>query len=162
MLMLKPQTYGKRYNITGGDCYTDEGYVDTFADILERDVEKVFIPPSLMDDLYAGKVAMGSERMKTLIDTRSAHDPKEVARFQVSRLIQRLAPNLHHWNRSLFFSTERLRQDTGWEPEYTFRGAVEQTWNWMKAEGLDRTLDFDFSFEDDLLAEIAKRAQGAA
>jgi hypothetical protein len=34
---------------------------------------------------------------------------------------------------------------------------VEQTWDWMQAEGLDRSLEFDFGFEDDLLAEIDKR-----
>jgi nucleoside-diphosphate-sugar epimerase len=162
MLMLKPQTYGKRYNVTGGDYYTDEGYVDTFASILERDVEKVFIPRDLMDDLYAGKVKLGGGNMKALNNTRTRHDARWNALFQVSRLIQRLAPNLHHWNRSVFFGIERLKQDTGWLPEYTFRGAVEQTWDWMQAEGLDKSLDFDFGFEDDLLAGIERRAGGVA
>jgi len=157
MLMQEPRTYGKRYNITGGDCYTDEGYVDTFASIVDRAPEKVFIPPDLMDDLYAGNVAMGGGVMKALIDTRTKYDARSSALFQVSRLIQRIAPNLHHWNRSVFFGIERLKQDTGWAPEYTFRGAVEQTWDWMLAEGLHESLDFDFGFEDELLAEISRR-----
>ncbi len=68
--------------------------------------------------------------------------------------MQRLAPHLHHWNRSVFFSIEQLKRDTGWEPEYTFRSAVEQTWEWMQSEGLDRTREFDFGFEDDLIERL--------
>ncbi len=54
----------------------------------------------------------------------------------------------------MFFSIEQLKRDTGWQPEYNFRSAVEQTWEWMQAEGLDATLEFDFGFEDDLLARL--------
>jgi hypothetical protein len=68
--------------------------------------------------------------------------------------MQRIAPHIHHWNRSVCFSIERLKQDTGWAPEFTFRSAVERTWEWMQREGLDRTLDFDFGFEDELLARL--------
>ena len=49
MLMQQPQTYGKRYNLTGRDYWSDEGYVDTFADILGVEADKVFIPPDQMD-----------------------------------------------------------------------------------------------------------------
>jgi len=157
MLMCNPKAFGRRYNITGDDLYTDEGYVDVFAEILDREVERVFVPAGLMDDLYAGRITLPGGPMKTLADTRSKHDPRAAALFQVSRIIQRLAPNLHHWNRSVFFGIERLKRDTGWVPEYTFRAAVEQTWDWMRAEGLDQTLDFDFTFEDALLAEIGRR-----
>ena len=53
-----------------------------------------------------------------------------------------------------------FHEHSGWRAEYSFRGAVEQTWDWMQSEGLDRSLEFDFSFEDDLLAEIDRRQRG--
>jgi nucleoside-diphosphate-sugar epimerase len=64
------------------------------------------------------------------------------------------AAELHHWNRSVFFSIDRLREDTGWAPECCFRGTAEQTWEWMRREGRDRALEFDFALEDHLLARI--------
>ena len=92
-------TFGRRYNLTGADVYTEEGYVDTFARILERDVETGFIPAEMMDDIYAGRVAIQGGGMQSLVDTRARSDARVTARFQVGRLVQRLAPNLHHWNR---------------------------------------------------------------
>ncbi len=153
-MMQSPKTFGRRYNLTGGDCYTDEGYVDTFAEVVGVAPEKVFIPPELMDDLWAGRVALNGEPMKVKVDTRSGHDVRGAQLFQLQRIMQRLAPHLHHWNNSVFFSIDQLKQDTGWRPEYTFQSAVEQTWQWLQSEGLDRTLEFDFAFEDDLLARI--------
>jgi nucleoside-diphosphate-sugar epimerase len=153
-MMQKPRTFGRRYNLTGGDCYTDEGYVDTFAEVLDVAPQKVFIPAKLMDDLCAGRVETSGGAVAVKVDTRSQTRARERQLFQLQRLIQRLAPHIHHWNRSVFFSIEQLKRDTGWRPEYTFRGAVEQTWDWMLSEGLDRKLEFDFGFEDDLLARI--------
>ena len=58
MLMGNSRTFGRRYNLTGGDAYTDEGYVDTFAQVLGVAPRKVFVPAPLMDDLYAGRVRL--------------------------------------------------------------------------------------------------------
>jgi hypothetical protein len=107
-----------------------------------------------MEDLYAGRVALSGGPMKANVDTRSRQSARGAHLWQLSRILQRIAPHLHHWNRSVFFSIEQLAQDTGWRPEYTFRSAVEQTWDWMRSEGLDKTLEFDFGFEDDLLARL--------
>jgi len=156
MMMGKPITFGKRYNLTGNAFFSDEGYVDTFAEVLGCTPEKVFIPAEIMDALYAGKMGLGGGPVKVETQVRSDFDARTNALFQVSRIVQRLAPNLHHWNRSVIFGIDRLVQDVGWRPEYSFRAAVEQTWQWMQAEGLNETLDFDFSFEDDLLEEIQK------
>ncbi len=68
--------------------------------------------------------------------------------------MQRLAPNIHGWNRNVFFSIDRLKRDVGWEPQFTFRGAVEQTWEWMRAERLHETLNFDFEVEDELIKRV--------
>ncbi|MBW2536924.1 MAG: NAD-dependent epimerase/dehydratase family protein [Deltaproteobacteria bacterium] len=155
MLMGNPRTFGRRYNLTGGDCFSDEGYVDTFAEVLGVEPRKVSIPAAVMDDLYAGRYRLGGGPLESRADTRAMRrDERQLQLFQINRIIQRIAPNLHHWNRSVFFSTRRLEQDVGWAPEYTFPRAVEQTWEWMRRTGRDRSLQFDFAPEDDLLVHI--------
>ena len=76
--------------------------------------------------------------------------------MQVSRLVQRSAPNIHRWNQNVVFSIDRLRNDVGWAPEYIFRAAVEQTFEWFLGEGLDKTIEFDFSLDDELLERIGQ------
>ena len=159
-MMQNPRTFGRRYNLTGGDCYTDEGYVDTFAEVVGVSPRKLFIPSALMDDLWAGRIETTGEPVSVKVDIRSRSDAREKRLFQLQRLIQRIAPHIHHWNRSVFFSIEQLKRDTGWRPEYNFRSAVEQTWEWMLSEGLEKTLEFDFRFEDDLLARIGASREG--
>ena len=156
-MMLKETTFGKRYNMTGADTFSDEGYVDTFARVMGIDpdsVEKVSIPAEVMDDIYAGKISLSDQSMQVKVDTGAQRDPRGEALFQVNRIIQRLAPNVHHWDRSVFFSIDRLKEDTGWQPEYTFQAAVEETWEWMQTSGRAESVDFDFGFEDQLLERI--------
>ncbi|MCZ6887649.1 MAG: NAD-dependent epimerase/dehydratase family protein, partial [Gammaproteobacteria bacterium] len=129
MMMLNPITYGKRYNLTGKDYWSDEGYVDTFASVMGVEANKVFVPAKIMDEIWQDRPA---------------------TRF----MIQSVAPNIHAWNDSALFSIDRLRNDIGWEPEYTFASAVAQTYAWFLSEGLDKTREFDFSFEDALLERI--------
>jgi nucleoside-diphosphate-sugar epimerase len=155
MMMQNPRTFGRRYNLTGADYYSDEGYVDTFAAVLGVEPRKVFVPPDVMDDLCEGRIAVAGGPLEVNIDIRATESQARERRlFQLQRILQRLAPHLHHWNRSALFSIERLKQDVGWRPEYTFRSAVEQTWDWMQAEKLHETRDFDFAFEDDLLRRL--------
>jgi len=66
-------------------------------------------------------------------------------------LVQRLAPHLHGWNRNVVFSVDRLRDDVGWRPEFTFPAAVEHTYAWFLRERLFDTTRFDWSWEDQLL-----------
>jgi nucleoside-diphosphate-sugar epimerase len=153
-MMQNPKTFGRRYNLTGGDCYTDEGYVDTFAEVVGVAPDKVFIPAETMEDLWAGRIEVSGGPIQVNVDIRSKQDARGRHLFQLQRIIQRLAPHLHHWNRSVFFSIDQLKQDTGWRPEYTFESAVQQTWDWMQQEGLHQTRDFDFAFEDELLARL--------
>jgi nucleoside-diphosphate-sugar epimerase len=155
MMAGRSVTFGRRYNLTGGDMFSDEGYVDTLAGIVGVAPEKWFLPAAWMDDLYAGRMSITGRPLQANVDTRRAgFDERDAALFGVQRILPRLAPHLHHWNRSVFFSIERLRRDIGWEPEYTFPAAAAQTWEWMQREGLDRTRDFDFSFEDELIAKL--------
>jgi dTDP-glucose 4,6-dehydratase len=161
MLLGQPISFGERYNLTGGDCFTQEGYVDTVGRVLDRDVEKLFIPAPLMDDLWDGRIELEFPRAQTKADTRTTEkpDPLGITRFMLALLVQQIAPNIHRWNRSSLFSVDKLRRHTGWEPETTFPRAIEQTWRWYESEGLPATQKFDFGFEDELIRLARERSQ---
>jgi hypothetical protein len=99
-------------------------------------------------------------QLKANIDIRTSERPGELARtqFLLSMLVQRIAPHLHRWNRSVVFGIDRLRQDVGFEPAYRFPGAVAQTFEWFQAERVAEKLSFDFSFEDEILRLVKERA----
>jgi nucleoside-diphosphate-sugar epimerase len=163
MLMGNPVTFGKRYNLTGSQCFSDEGYVDTFAAVLGVEADKRFVPPAIMDAAWDGDLELEAVPVAgRAIDIRQTEEGRRRAaagrrRFQLSTLVQKLAPNLHRWNRSVVFDIERLRRDTGWAPEYTFAGMVEHTYEWFCRAGLDKGSSFDFTFEDQLLGHIERR-----
>jgi dTDP-glucose 4,6-dehydratase len=159
MMLCKPITFGQRYNLTGGDYFTQEGYVDTFGQILDKAPEKVFIPASLMEDLWSGRIEVELPQTQTKADIRSGEkpDPIQVNRFMLTMLVQQIAPNIHHWDRSALFSVEKLRRDVGWEPELSFPRAVERTWRWYRGAGLDQSQTFDFGFEDQLIRLARER-----
>lgn len=153
MMLGQPITFGERYNLTGGDYFTQEGYVDTFGEILGHTPEKVFIPPAMMEELWSGKLSIELPKTQSKADIRSDRDldPVAVNRFMLTMLVQQIAPNIHHWDRSTLFSVEKLRRHVGWEPELGFRASVERTWRAYQAAGLDRSQTFDFAFEDELI-----------
>ncbi len=131
MMMLNPNTFGQIYNVTGRDFWTDEGYVDLFAKVMGLEAKKVFVPDAIMDEI-SGPGRGGRP------------------------LIQRLAPDVHRWDESTVFSIAKLKTHAGWEPEYTLEGMIGQTYDWFRREGLDKTADFDFGFEDQLLARLGE------
>jgi nucleoside-diphosphate-sugar epimerase len=160
MMMGQSVTFGKRYNVTGSQAYTNEGYVDVFANVVGVDVDKVFIPTDVMNGLWDGTIDLAGGRMQSRIEIRSTetgrrNEPNARQRYQLATIIQRLAPHLHRWDRSVVFGIDRLRRDIGWEPEYTFASMVEQTFEWFRREGLDRSLTFDFTAEDQILSMLA-------
>src|SRR5262245_31338901 len=159
MLMANPRTFGRRYNLTGGDYFSSEGYVDAFAAVVGVEPRKLFVPAELMDELWDGRVSLARGEVQAKIDIRSTESPGEVQRqqFLLSFLVQRLAPHLHRWNRSVVFSTSRLREEVGWRPEFTFESAVEHTYAWFRRERLHETARFDWSWEDQLLRLISSR-----
>lgn len=161
MMLGNPRTFGQRYNLTGGDYFTQEGYVDTFSRILDRPAKKVFIPASLMNDLWEGRVEVEMPRTQTKADTRGKEKAERlmVNRFMLTMLVQQIAPNIHYWDRSTIYSVDKLRRHTGWEPELDFARSVERTWRWYQAEGLDKSQSFDFGFEDELLKLVEARGR---
>jgi nucleoside-diphosphate-sugar epimerase len=160
MLMGNPRSFGRRYNLTGADYFSAEGYVDTFARVVGVPANKVFVPAPLMDDLFDGRVTARPVQVQARVDIRSTERPDEIQRnrFLLSMLVQRIAPHLHRWNRNVVFGIDRLRQDVGWEPEYRFPAAVAQTFEWFQSERLAEKAAFDFSFEDEILRLVKERA----
>ena len=159
MAMMNPNTFGKRYNVTGKDCYTDEGYVDVFADIVGVTPEKVFIPAQLMDDMWDDKFHLersAPTAARPAGSTGPAANPNAAASniTLMNSIIQRLNPQLHRWNKNVFFSIDAMREDFGFTPRFTFRTAVEQTYDWYLREGKDKTNRYDWSFEDQLLEKV--------
>jgi nucleoside-diphosphate-sugar epimerase len=163
-MMQNPRTFGRRYNLTGAECFSAEGYVDTFAAAVGVEPRKVFVPAGLMDDLYTGRAWLTPGQVQARIDIRSteAMDALVRQRFLLTFLVQRIAPHLHFWNRSVVFGIDRLREDVGWKPEFGFAGAVEHTWEWFRRERRHETTRFDWSWEDQLLRLVAERRGEAA
>ncbi|MBM4385994.1 MAG: hypothetical protein FJ091_21845, partial [Deltaproteobacteria bacterium] len=160
MLGGKNATLGKRYNLTGADAFSANGYVDTFAAVVGVTPNKVHVPAALMDDLYAGRASLARGQANAKVDIRSATQTSQLInqRFQLTMLVQRIAPHIHHWNRNIVFGIDRLREDVGWRPELTFPSAVEHTYAWFRQQGLHETLKFDWGWEDQLLELARARA----
>ena len=96
-------------------------------------------------------------RPESKVDIRSSdmqQDAMQMNRFMLSVLVQQIAPNIHHWDRSVFYSVDKLRRHVGWEPELSFRASLERTWRWYQSEGLPETQEFDFAFEDELIRMV--------
>ena len=77
-------------------------------------------------------------------------------RFQIAQLVQHLAPNLHWWNQSTVFSVERIRAEVGWEPQHGIESMVENTYAWFRHAGLHESREYDWGFEDRLLALVGR------
>jgi len=152
--------FGRRYNLTGADYFSANGYVDTFAAVVGVKPDKVYVPAALMDDLYEGRASLVRGQSNVKVDIRSKEQASSLVnqRFQLTMLVQRLAPHIHHWNQSVVFGIDRLRDDVGWRPELTFPAAVEHTYAWFRQQRLHETLAFDWSWEDQLLELV--RAHG--
>jgi nucleoside-diphosphate-sugar epimerase len=157
MAMMNPKTFGKRYNVTGKDYWTDEGYVDTFAAVVGVQPQKVFIPPQLMDDIFEDRTPLEGATLR-IREPRAgtAPPPRESNSRFYNSLVQRLNPQLHGWNHNTVFAIDELRKDTGWEPAFTFETAVDHTYEWFRREGLDKVRQYDWTWEDQILEMIRK------
>ena len=162
-VMGQSVTFGQRYNLTGGQYFSDEGYVDAFfdvvgADLVGADAHKVFVPTDVVDDVWDGRLELGLGRPTGAhIDIRTTHAElrmQEMAirqRYQLANVIQKLAPHLHHWDDSVLFGIDKLARDVGWRPRRSFRETVARTYEWFTRAGIADRVTFDFAFEDQLL-----------
>jgi nucleoside-diphosphate-sugar epimerase len=157
-IMGRSETFGQRYNLTGGEYFTDEGYVDTFAEVTGIEPRKVFVPAGLVDDLWDGRVELGARSQSAAhIDIRSSGPSQQTVaamrtRYQLANLVQKAQPNLHRWNASVLLGVDKLARDVGWRPSFSFGAAVQHTYDWFQREGRAHCGPFDFTFEDELLS----------
>ncbi len=163
-MLGRPETVGQRYNLTGSEFFSDEGYVDVFAAATGREAEKVFVPAELMDRLWDGELELATGRPSVAhIDIRAGEsnqrrDLAAVQRWQLSTLIEKAQPNLHRWSSGLVLSIDKVARDIGWRPRHSFRQAVEQTFDWFQHDDLANQVRFDFTFEDHILALLGYRS----
>lgn len=128
MMALNKRTFGETYNVTGRDYFSDEGYVNTCTQVVGVEIQKLFMPGHLMDN----------------------------ASPELRRpLIQRLAPYIHRWDSSTVFSIRKLSEHLQYEPFYSFKSAMQQTYDWFISNGLHKTREYDFSMEDELISVIS-------
>lgn len=151
---------GERYNLTSPRVVTDIGYVQTIADVLGVEPDLRFVPHEVMERLWDGDLELDlGQNTRQNIDIRSSDKGKKQragsalrARFKFSTVMQRLAPNIHRWNRSVFFSSEKLHALTGWTAAHDLAAMTEHTWDWYQSVGLAESQEFDWTFEEQLLA----------
>lgn len=161
-LMGVPGALGQRINVTSPKLVTDLGYVTTIADALGVTPDIRYVPGGVMEGLWEGDISFDhGEATKTNIDIRTSGPAQKRqdglrTRFKLATLVQRLAPNIHRWNRSVFFSVEKLQGLTGWQPDHDFAAMVAKTYDWYRAEGLHETQSFDWTFEDQLIEHVKK------
>ena len=155
MMMQKTATFGRRYNLTGNDFFTANGYVDQCAQAIGKDANKVYIPVPLMDDIFDGRTRIRPNRNAPAdISTWTEAQVRMSNQWLLSTLVQHVAPHIHRWNRNVVFGIERLREDIGWLPHYSFPAMVQQTWAWFQSDETARSRVFDFSFEDEVLRRV--------
>jgi len=162
-LMGNDAAMGERVNITSPAVVTDIGYVSTMAEVLGVTPELQYVPGAVMDAMWDGELSFDhGAAAKMNIDIRSSDDgakqrsgPSTLrTRFKLATVNQRLAPNIHRWNRSTFFSVEKLQRMTGWTPEHDLHSMIEHTFEWFQREGIADTVEFDWTFEDQILEYV--------
>jgi dTDP-glucose 4,6-dehydratase len=164
-MMGKPVTFGRRYNLTGSQAVTRNGYVAEMERVVGRQANVVNVPADKMEQLFGDpNVELDLGVANIGMDIRSSGAATEEnplvklfrRKFQLSSLVQQLAPSIWWWNQSTVFSIERLKADIGWAPQHTFASAVEHTYDWFVGAGLDAEgASVDWTFEDQVLAYIS-------
>ena len=58
------------------------------------------------------------------------------------------------WRESQVFTIEKAKRDLGWEPGFDLETGHRQTYDWFQREGLAEMPQYDFSAEEQALAEL--------
>ena len=165
-MMGMPVTFGRRYNLTGRQAVTRNGYIDSAEQATGRIAQRVTIPAETMERLWTGALRIGTGTSSLGMDirpsagsARSARNPRAETlrrRLQVAQLVPHLAPNIWWWNRSTVFRIDRLRTDVGFQPRHDLASMFEHTFEWYQRSGRAQAdaSCLDWSFEDALLQEL--------
>lgn len=160
----KQDSVGERYNVCAPTYVTDVGYVATMAEVLGVDADMRFVPHDVMEALWDGELSLDlGEATGAKIDIRTSDAARKKQagqnlrmKFKLATLVQRLAPNIHRWNRSTLFSSQKITDLTGWQAEHDFPSMVQHVWDWYQSEDLQTTQTFDFTFEDQLIDYVGR------
>lgn len=124
-MMFNPRTFGQAYNMASTEYISDDGYVETLADIVGVSAETVHMSPELTDEAYA-----------------SIPYP----------IMQRHGVRLVDWRENSIFSTRKFEEHVGYAQEHSFKAGMAETFEWYKHERVAETLEHNFSDEDGFLA----------
>ena len=91
MMMANPITFGKRYNLSGQDCYTDLGYVDVFEEVVGVKAKRIHVPAEIMDELWKSDPQDALRGGALHPEGRPTHPPLEL-----ERLLQQRPPSQGH------------------------------------------------------------------
>jgi nucleoside-diphosphate-sugar epimerase len=58
------------------------------------------------------------------------------------------------WRESQLYTIEKAKRDLGWEPSFDLETGHRQTYDWFQREGIAKKLQYDFSAEEQALAEL--------
>jgi nucleoside-diphosphate-sugar epimerase len=61
----------------------------------------------------------------------------------------------YDWRQSQVLSIEKAKRDLGWEPGFDFETGHRHTYDWFQREGMAEKLQYDFSAEEQALADLA-------
>ena len=85
-------------------------------------------------------------------------DPKIIT--MPNDLLAHMRSPIVHWleatRGSMIFSIEKARRELGWEPQLTLAAGLADSWRWFREGGRER-YPYDFSQDDEILAEIERR-----
>lgn len=128
-MLFNPSTFGQGYNMGMQEYYSDDYWVDTIGAIIGVTPDKVYIPHAIANEIY----------------TPGAFP------YQI---VQRHGVGLVPWYKNSLFDIRKLAAHTGYRQEHTMEGALAETYEWFRREGLDRTFEWDFAPEDALLERL--------
>ena len=127
MMLLNPVTFGQGYNVGMTQYYTDEWFVDTIAAIAGVTPTKVHMPHDFTAEVY---------------------------RTFPYQIMPRHGVGLVPWYKSSLFDTRKLEDHIGYRQEHTLTAALDETYEWMKRTGLDKSFEWDWQHEDGLLEKL--------
>lgn len=156
MMMGKSETFGNRYNLTGKDFWTDLEYIEVIERVTGKKADVRHIPADLMNNLWDGNVSLDTGSInKVNIDIRVSETSKAtrqentIVRFRLANLVQRLAPNIHRWDKDVYFGIDRICSTLDFKPEKGIEDMISEVYEWMQAEKVNP--EFNWEFEDQIL-----------
>ena len=125
-MMLNQRTFGQAYNMASREYTSDQGYVETLAEIAGVEPHTVNLSPDLTDEAYASIPYPFMQR----------HGVRQV-----------------DWRENSLFSTRKFEEHVGYAQEHSFKAGMSETYEWLQRENVLEKLDVDLSAEDSMIAK---------